>query len=169
MYYGGGVNESLRTAIRIFSEQLRSARERKFWMIADQKRFDRLCRCRELSRDYRPGPRRQSCGQVLLVFDEYKIGRPCRLNAGHVADLNAAIADQAGPHGVTNVLQRARHGSHCIAPLEKKKAGRNKSQARGWPMWSSRCSYHCPGTSQKSRSGSRNSDRLARHSNSTSP
>ena len=61
----------------------------------------------------------QSHREMFLIVDKDQILRRGRFHTGHGTHLGAAVANQAGSDRLSNLLQRALHGSHCIAARSK--------------------------------------------------
>jgi len=67
--------------------------------------------------------RLQSRRQMFFIVDENQIVGRRRSDARHSVDYDFGVPDQAGSDRLGDVLQRALHGSHCIA------AGRGEGRA----------------------------------------
>ena len=97
-------------------------------MIADQKRPVAIGGRRKFSGNHSARPGLQGRRQMFFVLDKNQVVREGRCHAGDTGHFNTSIADQSGFHHVSDVLQRALHGFHCIAAPRRKKAtcGRKK-------------------------------------------
>jgi len=95
---------------RSLAEQPRCPGESEFGVVADEQGLAARSSRGEFSCNDRAGLRLQSCGQMYLILDENQTLLPSRVDAGNVTHRDAAIANQAGSHGLSDLVQCARYG-----------------------------------------------------------
>src|SRR5579859_5406719 len=100
-------------------------------MIANEQRTAAIHRGSEISRNHRACLRLQSSGQMFFIFDENKVGPRSRADAGHAADSGLRIANQAGAHRISNLLERTFHRFQCIAAGKVRKERDSRSEVFG--------------------------------------